>query len=127
MCASILYVCACTCVSFDTCVCLYNIHMRTYIRACIYKYILIYIHTRTHTLSLSHTHTHIRTHIHTCTRTYTYMGWLRLQVSFVEYRLFYRVLWQKRPIILRSLLIVATAYKYLAIFLYMYLYTFVYT
>ena len=42
------------------------------------------------------------------------MGWLRLvgslklQVSFTEYRLFYRALLQKRPVILRSLLIVAT-------------------
>jgi len=42
------------------------------------------------------------------------MGWLRLvdslklQVSFAEYRLFYRALLQKRPIILRVLLIVAT-------------------
>jgi len=45
------------------------------------------------------------------------MGWLRwvgsikLQVSFAEYHLFYRALLQKRPIILRSLLIVATPYK----------------
>ena len=31
----------------------------------------------------------------------------KLQVSFAEYRLFYRALLQKRPIILRSLLIVA--------------------
>jgi len=44
------------------------------------------------------------------------MGWLRLvgssklDVSFAEYRLFYRALLQKRPIILRSLLMVATAY-----------------
>ena len=44
------------------------------------------------------------------------VGWLRLvgsiklQVSFAEYRLFYRALLQKRPIILRSLLIVATPY-----------------
>jgi len=44
------------------------------------------------------------------------MGWLRLvgslkvQVSFAEYRLFYRALWQKRPMILRSLLMVATPY-----------------
>jgi len=42
------------------------------------------------------------------------MGWLRwvdslkLQVSFAEYSLFYRALLQKKPIILRSLLIVAT-------------------
>jgi len=44
------------------------------------------------------------------------MGWLRLlgslklQVSFAEYRLFYRALLQKRPVILRSLLMVATPY-----------------
>jgi len=43
-----------------------------------------------------------------------HMGWLRLvgslkvYVSFAEYSLFQRVLLQKRPIILRSLLIVAT-------------------
>jgi len=45
------------------------------------------------------------------------MGWLRLvgslesQVSFAEYRLFYRALLQKRPITLRSLLIVATPFR----------------
>jgi len=43
--------------------------------------------------------------MHICTSTYTHMGWLRsvgsieLQVSFAEYRLFYRALLQKRPII----------------------------
>jgi len=31
-------------------------------------------------------------------------------LSFAEYRLFYRALLQKRPVILRSLLIVATPY-----------------
>jgi len=47
----------------------------------------------------------------------TPIGWLRLvglsklQVSFAEYSLFYRALLQKRPIILRSLLIVATPYR----------------
>jgi len=35
------------------------------------------------------------------------VGSLKLQVSLAEYRLFYRALLQKRPIILRSLLIVA--------------------
>ena len=41
------------------------------------------------------------------------IGWLRLagslelQLSFAEYHLFYRALFQKRPVILRSLLIVA--------------------
>jgi len=45
------------------------------------------------------------------------MGWLRLVgslkswFSFAEYSLFYRALLQKRPIILRSLLIVATPYQ----------------
>jgi len=37
------------------------------------------------------------------------VGSLELDASFAEYRLFYRALLQKRPIILRSLLIVATA------------------
>jgi len=36
------------------------------------------------------------------------VGSLKLWVSFTEYSLFYRALLQKRPIILRSLLIVAT-------------------
>jgi len=46
-----------------------------------------------------------------------YMGWfrlvdsLKLQVSFAEYRLFYRALLQKSPIILRILLTVATPYR----------------
>jgi len=45
------------------------------------------------------------------------MGWLRLvgslklYVSFAEYCLFYRALLPKRPIILRSLLIVAIPYQ----------------
>ena len=44
------------------------------------------------------------------------MGWLRLvgsfklQISFAEYSLFYRALFQKRPMILRSLLIEAIPY-----------------
>ena len=44
---------------------------------------------------------------------YDLVGSLKLQVSFAEYSLFSRALWQKRPIILRSLLIVATPYKLL--------------
>jgi len=45
-----------------------------------------------------------------------HMGWLRsvgslkLYVSFAEYSLFYRALLQKRPVLLRSLPIEATAY-----------------
>jgi len=47
---------------------------------------------------------------------YIFMGWLRLigslqvQVSFAEYRLFYRALLPKRPALFRSLLIVAPPY-----------------
>ena len=49
----------------------------------------------------------------TCTHTRSIrwlqlVGFLKLQVSFAEYRLFYRALLQQRPIILRSLLIEAT-------------------
>ena len=40
----------------------------------------------------------------------TLVGSLKLQVSSAEYRLFYRAFLQKRPVALRSLLIVATAY-----------------
>jgi len=53
-----------------------------------------------------HSHSHSNTH----------MGWLRLvgssklYVSLAEYSLFYRALFQKRPILLGSLLIVATTY-----------------
>ena len=49
------------------------------------------------------------------------MGWLRLvgsfklQVSFAEYIFFYRALLQKRPVILRSLLIEATPYNRLPV------------
>jgi len=38
------------------------------------------------------------------------VGSLKLWVSFAEYSLFYRALLQKRPLILRSLLIIATLY-----------------
>ena len=47
-----------------------------------------------------------------------HMGWLwlvgslKLYISFAEYRLFYRALLQKRPVILRSLLVEATPYTW---------------
>jgi len=47
----------------------------------------------------------VRTSVFVCLRL---VGSLKSYVSFVEYRLFYRALLQKRPITLRSLLIVAT-------------------
>jgi len=79
-----------------------------------------------------HTHLHTHTHTHTYIQTHTSLGlpvlptwhqpslvsacaymcrmsefFLKLQVAFAEHSLFSRALWQKRPIILRSLLIVA--------------------
>jgi len=39
------------------------------------------------------------------------VGSFKLYVSFAEYSLFYRALLQKRPVILRSLLIVATPFR----------------
>ena len=72
-------------------------------------------------LFLPHTHTHEHMELVVAEEPVgdcNTMGWLRwvgsikLQVSFAEYHLFYRALLQKRPIILRSLLIVATPYLY---------------
>jgi len=66
---------------------------------------------------LQHTATHCNTLLHTATHTNNNnesLGWLqwvgslKLQVSLAEYRLFYKALLQKRPMILRSLLIPAT-------------------
>jgi len=77
-------------------------------------------------LSLTHTHTHAYTHMYMNTRTNIHeiedfeafrsrtMGWLRLvgslklQVSLAKETLKRDYILQKRPIILRSLLIVAT-------------------
>jgi len=62
-----------------------------------------------------HAHTHIHAKTHKLRRG-TSIGWLRmigslnLYVSFAEYCLLYRALLRQRPIILRSLLIVATTY-----------------
>jgi len=43
------------------------------------------------------------------------VGSFKLQVSFAEYRLFYRALLQKRPMFLRTLLIVAIPYSQMQI------------
>jgi len=78
-----------------------------------------HIHTQKHTCTLSPTRTH--THIHTrhteCIYTSKYMGWLRLvgslklQVSFAKEPYKRDDILQKRPILLRSLLTVATLYQ----------------
>ena len=63
----------------------------------------------------NHKHVHTYAHI-SCRNQQHTMGWLRLvgslksQVSSAEYRLFYRAFLPKRPVILKSLRIVATPY-----------------
>ena len=54
------------------------------------------------------------------------VGSLKLQVSFAEYRLFYRAILQKRPIILRSLLVAATPYVYTSPTQYMCIHVYIY-
>ena len=81
------------------------------------------MHTLFHLICTYTSHIHIAYTHGIYPRGYVYvcgmnvcMGWLRsvgsikLQVSFAEYRLFYRALLQKRPIILSILLTVATPY-----------------
>ena len=110
------------CMSVCTCICMY---------VCMYRYIYIYIYMYMYIQTYIHTQISVRMHIyvrmhtlyaHSITLTSTNdtaaMGWLRLvgsfklYVSFAEYRLFYRALLQKRSIIFRSLLIVATPYPH---------------
>ena len=102
-----------------------------------------HIHASKHALKQYNPHTHISTglYIHakyTYTNVHVYicmyvihafscmgmcMGWLRLvgslklQVSFAEYSLFYRALLQKRPIILRSLIVGATPQSKMPIYI----------
>jgi len=84
-----------------------------------YIYIYIYIWTSkfVHSMCVNINNKHASTIYENKYVLYMYMGWLRLvgsfklQVSFAEYGLFYRALLQKRPIILRSLRIVATTYS----------------
>ena len=81
------------------------------------KHCKILQHTATHcnTLEFTTIHRQIDRQIYTFACIY-HTGWLRLvgslkiQVSFAEYSLIYRALLQKRPAILRSLLIVSTPY-----------------
>ena len=54
---------------------------------------------------------HLKVQKYTCTGWLRLVGSLKWDVSFAEYSLFYKVLLQKRRIILRSLLIVATPYS----------------
>ena len=103
----------------------------------IYTYVRIHLHTHPHARVHSNLFSYVqhlsacvwacmRKCANTCIYIYTYssvylricthMGWLRLASSLelkiicAEYRLFYRALLQKRPVILRSLLVEATPY-----------------
>jgi len=55
----------------------------------------------------------IHTHMTSTIERLRIVGSLKSYVSFAEYRLFYRALLQKRPMILRSLLIVAAPYSHI--------------
>ena len=76
------------------------------------EYDICMTHVTQHKWTNGWYHTNASQHTHTR----SHMGWLRLvgslqlYVSFAEYRLFSRALAQKRPIIWRSLLIVATPF-----------------
>ena len=79
-----------------------------------------FTHTHTHTYTHTHTHTHIHTHVYTHANISMWpalaIWWRRLVGSFKWYVSFAKepykrdYILQKRPIILRSLLIVATPY-----------------
>jgi len=58
-------------------------------------------------------HENVQVDILKCCGVATISRHLKIMVSFAEYRLFYRDLLQKRPMILRSLRIVATLYIHL--------------
>jgi len=102
---------------YVTYICIY-IHVYMYIYMCIHIYELIHIYRCMYIYTYIFMSIYVHIYIGLCTRIYTYkhicMGWLRLvgslklQVSFEEYCVFYRALLQKRPIMLRSLLIEAT-------------------
>ena len=102
----------CLCIYVCVLLCTYDIHGR----------LLHTAHLPASLLYLSYRHDHVHiSHVPYITCTWpaghhVHMGWLwsvgpiKLYVSFAEYRLFYRSLLRKRPIILSILLSVATPY-----------------
>ena len=80
-----------------------------------YIYMYMYLHTYTYTHIYAYMYMSL-IYAYVCICVRQHMGWLRLVgsiklwVSFAEYHLFYRAFLQKRPIILRSLLVEATPY-----------------
>jgi len=88
--------------------------MYVYIYVCIYTYFLyinictcIYLYKWGDSSALQVTAAKLG---RTVMRWLQWVNSLKLQVSFAEYSLFYRALLQTRPLILRSLVIVATPY-----------------
>ena len=111
-----------------TCVCVrvqyIHIHMHMYAHVCT-TILCLRVHTCVCACTI-HTHAHAHIHVHTLVYDNLEsagMGWLRLvgsfklYVSFAEYRLLYRAVLQKRPIILRSLLIEATPYDHSCLYI----------
>jgi len=102
----------------DSCICI-QVYTNIHINVCIYIYVCICTYVYICIMLII---TYIYEGIYMCT--YTRMGWLRLvgslklYVSFEKYSLFYRALLQKRHVLLRSLLIVATPYVYLYVYTY---------
>ena len=118
-----IYICCVYVYIYMLCVYIYVVRMCIYI-CCVYIYMLcVYIYIY---VACIYTHKYIMRRLQyvcICADSSTAaqyhilcdtMGWLRLvgslklEVSFAEYRLFHRALLQKRLIILRSLLHVAT-------------------
>jgi len=69
----------------------FYLHLHTY----------IYIHPRIH-ISSTHFNLHIHTYIYIHPHIHIHSAYLNLWVYFAEYNLFYRALFQKRPIIMYS-------------------------
>jgi len=97
------------CVCVFVCVCLY-------VCVCVRVFVVCECERACEISDLSHVDQSCHSSCHMWISHVTLMGWLRLvgslklQVSFAEYSLFYRARLQKRPVILRSLLVVATPY-----------------
>ena len=78
----------------------------------------MYVYTNVYMYVYTNIYMYVYRYNTRCITACSRIGWLRLvgslklQVSFAEYSLFCTAFLQKRPIILRSLLIVATLHEY---------------
>ena len=115
------FICMCVCVihtsfvcsAFMSCTCLYCVctcmctRMHAYICLCAH---ICVMHAYVSLISHTCVYAFLNARVYIGMRWLQLVGSLKLQVSFAEYRLFHRALLQKRPVILRSPLIVATPY-----------------